>query len=137
MHQDDILPTVCYLLGVCVPQNVHGNVIHELVDDSDFLQKFYEQKCLMVGRKAFNFTKKDDLYMAHYKLSEEIYNYFSGQHQMYLIISFVISLVLLKKLIFKFLQNIKNVKLQNIWRNFDMRWFTTVSYTHLTLPTKA
>lgn len=127
VHQDDILPTVCYLLGVCVPQNVHGNVIHELVDDSDFLQKFYEQKCLMVGRKAFNFTKKDDLYMAHYKLSEEIYNYFSGQHQMYLIISFVISLVLLKKLIFKFLQNIKNVKLQNIWRNFDMRWFTIFS----------
>ncbi|WUR05126.1 GPI ethanolamine phosphate transferase [Vairimorpha necatrix] len=94
VHQDDILPTICYLLGICVPYNTYGNLIPELVNDNSFENMFYNQKCKMLNKKQEVFLESDGVFKAHYVLSQDIYNEFSGMNTTYLIISFVLYLIL-------------------------------------------
>ncbi|KAK6089407.1 hypothetical protein P3W45_001544 [Vairimorpha bombi] len=86
VHQDDILPTVCYLLDIPVPKNSYGNVVHELVDNEKYLRWFYTQKSEMMD------IKKDikDLFRSHYELTLDIYDKYSGANSFFLFISSVL-----------------------------------------------
>lgn len=44
IHQDDILVTMCYLIGIPIPSNGYGNFIPFLVDEVDSLRELIRIK---------------------------------------------------------------------------------------------
>lgn len=71
VHQDDILPTVCYLMNLSVPNNSYGNVIFELVGDNEYLKWFYQKKIDLLNDK--NLIVKDENKNCTDKMSNENY----------------------------------------------------------------
>lgn len=69
IHQDDILPTLCYLMGISTPANTYGNLIPFLVDDMSAYEILYSQKQLLVSTTA----ESKDLISKNYEISIAIY----------------------------------------------------------------
>ncbi|ADM11789.1 uncharacterized protein Eint_070250 [Encephalitozoon intestinalis ATCC 50506] len=102
IHQDDILPTLCYLMGVPIPKMSCGNFIHELVHDVNAYQTYYKQKCSVLGIEPREVPKETNEYAKlNYKLSEEISRKFAGRNYFRLIISAILSVVIALAVIFK------------------------------------
>lgn len=98
VHQDDILPTVCFLLHLPIPLYTYGNFIHELVDEREAYETFLKQKEAIVPNT--NSTDgTNDLIGNHYRVSRVIYKSISGNNNLNLFISLFISLLLLLKYI--------------------------------------
>ncbi|ELA41017.1 uncharacterized protein VICG_01976 [Vittaforma corneae ATCC 50505] len=84
IHQDDILPTVCYLLGIPAPLNTYGNLIPYLVEDDNAQRILFEQKKkLLSDLKKFNNETDDcfrDYKSCNYELTMLIYSRLMGKH---------------------------------------------------------
>lgn len=83
VHQDDILPTVCYLMGIPAPLNAYGNLIPYLVSDDNAQKALFEQKKrLLAGLKRFNSETDDclrDYKSCNYELTGLIYSRLMGK----------------------------------------------------------
>ncbi|MGL5899264.1 MAG: alkaline phosphatase family protein, partial [Lactobacillaceae bacterium] len=77
VHQDDILPTVCYLMDLCLPTNSYGNVIYEVVDDFEYLEWFVDKKRELLNRDVSGDDVKRDENLLK-SLGGEKENFFDG-----------------------------------------------------------
>lgn len=92
IHQDDILPTLCYLMGIPIPKVSCGNFIHELVRDVDAYKVYCRQKCSLLGIPFDeSLPGLADYARLGYKLSAEISDRFAGRNYPRLVISAVLS----------------------------------------------
>lgn len=81
VHQNDIMPTVCALMGLPIPFYCCGNLIHDLVGDTvDYYKTMVEQKIASLSlENAYSFEfDLENLIKHNYILSELIINKFSG-----------------------------------------------------------
>ncbi|KAM0681062.1 mannose-ethanolamine phosphotransferase gpi13 [Glugoides intestinalis] len=69
IHQDDILPTLCYLMGISAPANTYGNLIPYLVDDLKAYEILYKQKQLLMDK----IVESGDVISKNYEMSILIY----------------------------------------------------------------
>ncbi|KAG5858608.1 glycosylphosphatidylinositol ethanolamine phosphate transferase [Encephalitozoon hellem] len=102
IHQDDILPTLCYLMGIPIPKVSSGNFIHELVRDIGAYKTYYKQKC-----DVLNVTFEDDpkelseYVRLNYKLSEKMESRFAGRDHFKLVVSGILSAIIALFVIFR------------------------------------
>ncbi|KAM0678444.1 hypothetical protein BDAP_000843 [Binucleata daphniae] len=115
------MPTVCALLGLPIPYNCMGNLTHELVGNDILLYKRVLQQKL----ESINITKKIDsiclqeILSLSYKLSEKIYNEFSGINGINLVLSFSCLLVYFIAIFYKKM-NVKIFTMRFIFACFIM-----------------
>jgi GPI ethanolamine phosphate transferase 3 subunit O len=79
IHQDDILPTLCYLLGIPIPRMSCGNFIHELSQDTAAASALAKQKSEVLGIpfEAYKGIYREDTLFGNSKEEEpEPYNYY-------------------------------------------------------------
>nr|XP_013180900.1 unnamed protein product [Papilio xuthus] len=121
IHQDDILPTICYLMNLPIPSNSYGNFIYELVGNKEAYKGFLELKSKGGSENGLdkddrklesinnneslldtNFDYNDllPLIISHYDLSQKIYDNVTGNDKFKLIICFNLSLILISLLLF-------------------------------------
>lgn len=72
VHQDDILPTVCYFMGVPVPINAYGNLIPYLIKDDKATKILVNQK-LKIANENIK-TKNINWIKESYRLTNIIYS---------------------------------------------------------------
>jgi len=84
IHQDDILPTVCYLMGVSTPINTYGSLVPHIVDDPHSQKILFDQKSKQLAR----LLKSDSLMSAgangyeeaNYLVTQQIYSKCTGKY---------------------------------------------------------
>lgn len=126
IHQNDIVPTICALIGLPIPFNCIGNLVHELVGNDSFLyKKVLEQKLESIDLKLQkeNLTETEVLEMS-YKTSEKIRKKFSGIHIPNLVISFL-CLAIFVVTYFWF-----NINLQILSKQFIFAFFIICMISH-------
>lgn len=78
IHQDDILPTVCYLMGVPAPFNSYGNLVPYLIQDKDAERILLNQKRkLLLKRETKDISygsSLDEYQKLNYQLTRAIYS---------------------------------------------------------------
>lgn len=95
IHQDDILPTVCYFMGIPVPRASSGNFIHELVDGVEPYRILAKQKCEVLGMPLDHGSESLDHYAGlNYRLSKEMFRRYAGRNSTRILVSGAISLVM-------------------------------------------
>ncbi|AFN83275.1 putative membrane protein [Encephalitozoon romaleae SJ-2008] len=106
IHQDDILPTLCYLMGVPIPKVSSGNFIHELVHDTNAYKTYCKQKCDVLNIPFEDSHRELNEYIKlNYKLSEEISNRFAGRDHFRLVVSGILSVIIALLVIFRILDS--------------------------------
>lgn len=92
IHQDDILPTMCYLMGLPIPKTSSGNFIHEIVRDEAAYKTFARQKSEVLGIPFDGSLGSLEHYVAlNYELSKKMFSRFAGRSSARLAVSAVIS----------------------------------------------
>lgn len=90
VHQDDILPTICYFMGVAPPLNVYGNLIEHLIDDDNAFRLLADLK----GKHHSESKKKtSSILEENYLLTLEIYNECTGYYPVICLFSGVAGLI--------------------------------------------
>ncbi|CAD25563.1 similarity to HYPOTHETICAL INTEGRAL MEMBRANE PROTEIN YA93_SCHPO [Encephalitozoon cuniculi GB-M1] len=105
IHQDDILPTLCYFMGIPVPKMSSGNFIHELVHDSSAYKIYYRQKCDVLGIPFEDSLEEPEYIKLNYSLSEEISSKFAGRDYFRLVVSGILSVIIALLVIFRILSS--------------------------------
>lgn len=90
IHQDDILPTVAYLMGVPTPTNTYGNLIPYLVSDfsAQFILLNQKQKLIV---KPISVDSTLDLTIQNYELTNEIYRQMTAKRYIYVAVCILLS----------------------------------------------
>ncbi|KAM0686305.1 mannose-ethanolamine phosphotransferase gpi13 [Conglomerata obtusa] len=110
IHQNDIVPTVCILMGLSVPFNCIGNLLYEFIGENRkvyynlIMQKF--NSINIVCKNFLHDYTFEQLHKLSYEISDKIYDTFSGINYVKLAISFLCMLLCINLCIRK--QNIKN-----------------------------
>lgn len=90
IHQDDIVITTCYLLGIPVPFNSHGNLIPHIVNDQTAYKNLAEFKAAKISEKAFNINDSESLLKINYEASQILYKRSFKTHLIIGILAFLI-----------------------------------------------
>lgn len=97
IHQDDIVITTSYLLGIPIPYNSYGNLIPKIVNNESVYEKLAEFKFNKISDKA-KYIKKTDLVKYNYDLSYLIYLQYSQKSFILGILPLIIFIYLLYEL---------------------------------------
>jgi len=123
VHQDDILPTISYLMGVPIPANTYGSFIPFMIDDAKASRSFAEQKKLLANIKNVpkDFKTLED---EHYFLTNLIYDNAVDSNPLFLLLAIPFALA---SLIGAFL--FSNTKLYLLCKNIPF-FLSTIMVTH-------
>lgn len=100
IHQDDILPTVCYLMGIPAPFNTYGNLIPYIVNDNKAQKILYDQKKKLIDMMKIDDSKIDtsDYFKANMIFTDLIFEKSMGKRPLFSMISIFIGLMLIYRL---------------------------------------
>ncbi|KAH9411903.1 hypothetical protein HK407_02g03480 [Ordospora pajunii] len=102
IHQDDILPTMCYLMGIPIPRLSGGNFVHELVSEVEAYRKYAQQKYDLLGMPIkVDTNNRDELVHLNYMLSESILKRLAGRNYTRLGLSVALSLSIAVAMLFR------------------------------------
>lgn len=103
VHQDDILPTICYYMGVPPPINTYGNIIPFLIMDPEASKILSNQKIELLKAIKCKFEIKEEkcFLEKNFKLTNLIYKVSSGYYPILAFISLIIGLLALFRIIYK------------------------------------
>ncbi|KAM0675787.1 mannose-ethanolamine phosphotransferase gpi13 [Gurleya vavrai] len=128
IHQNDIVPTTCALIGLSIPFNCIGNLIPELTgEDRNLYENLIIQKLQSLDLKNnsdLNELNFQELQKISYDLSEKIFASFSGVCGYKLCISFVL-LFMSIYVIVKLLNKRNLIKL-----NYVVSYFVLIMVSH-------
>lgn len=101
VHQDDILPTVCYLMGVPAPSNTYGNLIPYLVRDNEAQKILLAQKMNVLRKSESSGTtvEGEDPVTANYRATGLIYDSVTAKSPLLAYLSIAIGLIALVKIL--------------------------------------
>ncbi|KAM0671486.1 hypothetical protein CWI42_080210 [Ordospora colligata] len=102
IHQDDILPTMCYLMGIPIPSLSGGNFVHELVSETEAYRKYAQQKYDLLGIPfKVDTSDRDELLHLNYMLSESVLKKLAGRNYTRLGLSVALSIGIAIAMLFK------------------------------------
>lgn len=93
IHQDDILPTICYLMGIPAPVNTYGSLIPYIVDDNNAQNILLKQKISLLSHLQNISPMNADSKEANYTVTSQIYTHLMKKSKPLAYISFVLGLL--------------------------------------------
>lgn len=97
VYQDDILPTVAYLMGIPTPINTYGNLIPHLIRNEQSHKILAQQKRLIAGR--LEDTSFPDVLAENYYLTNTIYGSAVKTNALFAMLSALIGLSVLARIL--------------------------------------
>lgn len=146
IHQDDILPTISYLMGVPTPENTYGNLIPYLISDKKAQSLLLNQKKKLLKNPLKEFDSCN--IVANYDTTREIYWEMCSKRYSYALASVVFGIYslltckinlknIMQDLFGIFIFAISTIFVSHSYYSFaseDLIWFCALLITNFSFP---
>lgn len=132
IYQNDIVPTVCVLMGLPIPYYCCGNLIFNIIGDSIMSYKNLAKQKMQSLDKKFNFIANDleSIFKINYQLSCELIEIYSGTNHLKIVFSLLLMLISMF-VIFQKIEQPENYKLKYVFTMFTIIMISHSVYSFL------